>query len=80
VPGEERETADDVPVSEEPVTGDVEAPVDPRDEKPVCETPVDETPPPLPPEEEAAPAADGVDTQPAPEVVDTIPDDDDCAS
>ena len=64
------------PVTEELPVDEVD-PVDPRDETPVCEEPPVEEPP--PPAEPAPPAEADAPAEPVePEVVDTIPADDDC--
>jgi hypothetical protein len=65
------------PTSDEPVT-DV-TPDDPRDETPVCEEPPIEDPPLPPAETDPVPGEGDAPTAPTePEVVDTIPADDDC--
>jgi len=76
-PGESRETGD-TEVGETPVEGDGTLPGDPREDPPTCEElPVDDVPV-SEPEIEDANSPDGVAPLP-PEVVDTIPGDDDCA-
>ena len=69
-----------LPGEEEPAAVDEVPPGDPRDETPVCENPPADEPPELPaPETDASPAGAAASEAPAePEVVDTIPADDDC--
>ena len=80
-----RDLEEAAPTTDEPAVPDVEVPADPRDETPVCEErPTDEPPAPSEPEPEPAPAPAERGTADAaldePEVVDTIPVDDDyCA-
>ena len=66
------------PTDEEPVTDVI--PEEPRDETPVCEEPTTEEPPVPPvPDTESASDDEGAPAAPTePEVVDTIPADDDC--
>ena len=66
------------PTGEEPVTDEI--PEVPRDETPVCEEPATEEPPvpDVPDTESASDDGDGPAAAAEPEVVDTIPADDDC--
>ena len=81
-PGDSRDLDGAGPVSEDPPV--LEEPVDPEPEPPACEEPPVEEPPPAPPadpegdsrERDAAYAAEAAAAEP--EVVDTIPVDDDC--
>jgi hypothetical protein len=68
------------PAAEDPVIDDGLTPEEPRDETPVCEEPPVEDPPLPPVSEPQPPPADGdAPAAPAePEVVDTIPADDNC--
>ncbi len=74
---EARDDEGSEPTSDEPVT-DV-TPEEPRDETPVCEEPPVEDPP-LPPAEPVPGEGDVPAAPVEPEVVDTIPADDDCTS
>ncbi|HYH60593.1 MAG TPA: hypothetical protein VD766_01885 [Solirubrobacterales bacterium] len=74
-PGESR-TSGVADASEDPVVADGALPEDPREEPPICEEPpVDDEPATLPEVEDGT--SDGV-PPPPPDVVDTIPGDDDC--
>ncbi len=76
-----RDAADLTPATDEPVVPDVLEPADPRDEEPVCDEPPAEEPPAEPaPDTEAEPEGDerSAEDLAEPEVVDTIPVDDDC--
>jgi hypothetical protein len=75
-----REDEGTQPTAEDPVIDDGALPEDPRDETPVCEEPPPSEPPlPPTPESEASSREDAEpDEQLEPEVVDTIPADDDC--
>ena len=78
--GDPRSDEDAEPGVEDPDVIDGEIPGEPRDETPACEEPPVEEPP-LPDEAESA-SAEGEDPEESaePEVVDTIPADDDCTS
>ena len=74
-----RDTTDPDGVTDELVVPDEIAPVDPREVAPVCEVPTGEEPP-VEPETETAPLNEerSAEALVDPEVVDTIPGDDDC--
>ena len=78
--GEAREEESSEPASEDPAVVDDVVPGEPREEAPVCEEPPIEEPPlpPEPPEESTDEEAEADDAAAEPEVVDTIPADDDC--
>jgi len=75
-PGTGRDDEGEQATSEDPVIDGGTLP-DPRDETPVCEEPPVEDPP-LPPAETSPPEGDPAAAPAEPEVVDTIPADDDC--
>ncbi len=80
VSGGARDEEGSEPATEDPAVVDGVVPGDPRDETPVCEEPPIEEPP-LPPElpeEGTDEEAEADDAATEPEVVDTIPADDDC--
>jgi hypothetical protein len=75
-PGTGRDDGGEQATSEDPVIDGGTLP-DPRDETPVCEEPPVEKPPP-PPVDASPPEGDPAAAPAQPEVVDTIPADDDC--
>ncbi len=78
--GGSRDSDGSQPTSEDPTVIDGTVPGDPRDEAPACDEPTTDEPP-VPPADPEVPPADG-DAEPSadPEVVDTIPGDDNCPS
>ena len=79
--GETRDEEGAEPAVEDPAEADGEEVGEPREEIPLCEQPAQEEPPlPAEPEERAEVNADEAAAPAEPEVVDTIPADDDCTS
>ena len=77
-PGSTRPEEGAEPAVEEPDVVEGEVPGEPREETPVCEEPPLEEPPLPPAPESSAQEGDAAEAPVEPEVVDTIPADDDC--